>query len=84
MGSTQRLLSNYEHYVTGSTGVGKSHIAQALGHRACRAGYSVLYMPAHILLKQLRAARADGSYDRKLTRISNVHLLVVDDLGLRP
>ena len=68
----------------GQTGVGKSHIAQALGHRACRSGHSVLYMPAHTLLKQLRAARADGSHERKLVRISNVDLLVIDDLGLRP
>ena len=47
----------------GPTGTGKSHIAQALGHRACRAGYSVLYVAAQELLKQLRAARADGSCD---------------------
>ena len=45
----------------GPTGTGKSHIAQALGHRACRAGYAVLYVAAQELLKQLRAARADGS-----------------------
>ena len=47
----------------GPTGTGKSHIAQALGHRACRAGYSVRYVAAQELLKQLRAARADGSCD---------------------
>jgi len=68
----------------GQTGVGKSHIAQALGHRACRLGHTVLYLSAHDLLKQLRAARGDGSYDRKLARFSGVDLLIVDDLGLRP
>lgn len=68
----------------GQTGVGKSHLAQALGHRACRAGYQVLYLTAHDLFKQLRAARADGSYDRKLLRLCSVELLVIDDLGLRP
>lgn len=68
----------------GQTGVGKSHIAQALGHRACRAGHAVLYLSAHDLLKQLRAGRGDGSYDRKLARFSGVDLLIVDDLGLRP
>ena len=68
----------------GQTGVGKSHIAQALGHRACRAGHAVLYLAAHDLLKQLRAARADGSHERKLTRFADVDLLIVDDLGLRP
>lgn len=68
----------------GPTGTGKSHIAQALGHRACRAGYVVLYVAAQDLLKQLRAARADGSYDRRLLRFTTPDLLIVDDLGLRP
>lgn len=68
----------------GPTGTGKSHIAQALGHRACRAGHSVLYVAAQDLLKQLRAARADGSYDRRLLRFTAPDLLIVDDLGLRP
>jgi len=68
----------------GQTGVGKSHIAQALGHRACRIGHSVLYMESHDLLRQLRAARADQSYDRKMARLTSVDLLVIDDLGLRP
>lgn len=68
----------------GQTGVGKSHIAQALGHRACRLGHSVLYTEAHDLLRQLRAARGDGTYERKLQRFLGVDLLIVDDLGLRP
>jgi len=70
--------------LVGPTGTGKSHLAQALGHRACRAGHTVLYVAAHDLLKQLRAARADGSYDRRLLRFTTPDLLIVDDLGLRP
>jgi DNA replication protein DnaC len=68
----------------GPTGTGKSHIAQALNHRACRAGHAALYVPAQELLKQLRAARADNSYDRRLLRFTSPDLLIVDDLGLRP
>jgi len=68
----------------GQTGVGKSHLAQALGHRACLAGHDVLYLSAHQMLASLRAARADGSYDRRLARLANVGLLVIDDLGLHP
>jgi DNA replication protein DnaC len=68
----------------GPTGVGKSHIAQALGHRACRLGRSVLHAPAQDLFKQLRAARGDGSYDRRLLRFTTPDLLIIDDLGLRP
>jgi len=70
--------------VVGPTGVGKSHIAQALGHRACRAGYSALYLSAHDMLTQLRAARADNSYGRRMLRFTTPELLIVDDLGLRP
>jgi DNA replication protein DnaC len=70
--------------MVGPTGVGKSHVAQALGHRACRLGHDVLYVPAHKMLGQLRAGRADNSYDRKLARLANVELLIIDDLGLHP
>lgn len=70
--------------LVGPTGTGKSHLAQAIGHRACRAGHSVLYAPAQDLFKQLRAARADQSLDRKMLRFTTSDLLIVDDLGLRP
>lgn len=68
----------------GQSGVGKSHLAQALGHRGCLAGYEVLYTPAHQLLGSMRAARADGTYDRRLARLAAVDLLIIDDLGLHP
>lgn len=70
--------------IVGPTGVGKSHIAQALGHRACRAGFNVLYVSAHDLLTQLRAARADSTLERRMLRFTSCDLLIVDDLGLRP
>ena len=68
----------------GKTGVGKSHIAQALGHRACIAGHQVLYVSAHDMLTQLRASRADDSLDRRMLRFVAPDLLIIDDLGLRP
>jgi DNA replication protein DnaC len=70
--------------LVGQTGVGKSHVAQALGHRACMAGQSVAYTSAHEMLGQLRASRADNTHDRKLLRFTKPDLLIVDDLGLRP
>lgn len=70
--------------IVGPAGVGKSHLAQALGHRACLAGHTVLYAPANQLLNQLRAARADQSYDRKLLKFTTPDLLIIDDVGLRP
>ena len=68
----------------GPAGVGKSHLAQAIGERACRAGHSVGYVSAHRMLSMLRASRADQSYDRKLLRFTSPDLLIIDDLGLRP
>jgi DNA replication protein DnaC len=70
--------------IVGKTGVGKSHLAQALGQRACRAGCSAFYISAHEMLTQLRASRADQSYDKKLARFTTPDLLILDDLGLRP
>jgi DNA replication protein DnaC len=70
--------------LVGPTGVGKSHLAQAIGERACRLGHSVCYTSAHQMLAQLRAARADQSYDKRMLRYVSPDLLVIDDLGLRP
>jgi DNA replication protein DnaC len=66
----------------GQAGVGKSHIAQALGHRAVRKGHTVLYTGAVQMFAQLRAARGDASYDRKLLKYTGPDLLIIDDLGL--
>jgi DNA replication protein DnaC len=68
----------------GQAGVGKSHLAQALGHRACRGGHKVLFIGAQAMLKELRASRGDGTYDRRLLRFTAPDLLIIDDLGLRP
>jgi DNA replication protein DnaC len=69
--------------IIGPTGVGKSHLAQALGHRACRDGRQVLYLGAHELLLQLRAARADASFEKRLSKFTSPDVLIIDDLGLR-
>jgi DNA replication protein DnaC len=68
----------------GPTGVGKSHLAQAIGERACRSGASVLFTSAQRLFAQLRGSRADQSYEKKLLRYTTPDVLIVDDLGLRP
>ena len=68
----------------GPTGEGKSHVAQAIGERACRMGHTVCYTSAHQMLAQLRAARADQSLERKMLRFTSPDLLIIDDLGLRP
>jgi DNA replication protein DnaC len=83
--ATCHFVSRRENVLlVGPAGVGKSHLAQALGHRACLAGHTVIYVTTHQMLGQLRSARADHSYDRKLLRFTGPDLLIVDDLGLRP
>jgi DNA replication protein DnaC len=67
----------------GPVGVGKSFLAQALGHAACRANYRVLFVKADLLLKTLARSRADNSFDRELRGFISPDLLIVDDFALR-
>lgn len=68
--------------ITGPTGSGKSYLACALGHQACRHGLSVRYFRLSRLLGELTLARADGSYTKLLQRLARAQLLVLDDWGL--
>lgn len=71
-------------HIRGPTGTGKSWIACALGHQACRQGLSVKYERVPRLFESLRIARGDGSYQKKLLQFSKVELLILDDFGLKP
>src|SRR5215217_2868068 len=70
--------------ITGSTGIGKSYIASALGHQACISGYRVLYASTPKLFARLKMAKADGSYTKELARIERQQLLSLDDFGIQP
>lgn len=70
--------------ITGSTGVGKSYVASALGHQACINGYKVFYANMTKLIGKLKMAKADGSYVRELLKIERQDLLILDDFGLQP
>ena len=70
--------------VTGPCGSGKTYLACALGHNACRHGYSVRYYRLSRLLLELTQAKADGSYHKQLKQLAKISLLVVDDWGLEP
>jgi DNA replication protein DnaC len=68
--------------VTGATGLGKSWIACALGHKACRDNRSVQYHRVPRLFEALALARGDGRYGRLLKTLGRVQLLILDDWGL--
>ncbi len=68
--------------ITGPTGVGKSWLACALGHKACRDNRSVLYVRAPKLFDELALAHGDGSYARRAKTLGAVQLLIFDDWGL--
>ena len=70
--------------ITGPTGVGKTWIACALGHRACRDNRSVLYERVPRMLEGLGLARGDGRYARMLKSLARVQVLILDDWGLTP
>jgi DNA replication protein DnaC len=70
--------------ITGATGVGKTFIACALAHQACRHGYRALYRRCSRLFDELTLARADGSYVRLLSRLARFDVLVIDDWALAP
>jgi DNA replication protein DnaC len=70
--------------VCGPTGTGKSHLANALAIATLKRGHTVLLRAADRVLADLHAARADGSFRRRFSKLAAVDLLVLDDFGLRP
>ncbi|MEI6500489.1 MAG: ATP-binding protein [Armatimonadota bacterium] len=80
---TLRFLdSHHGVLLLGPVGVGKTFLANALGHIACRRGRSVLMSRTDTLLRELKAARLDNSYDQEVRRIITVDLLILDDFAL--
>lgn len=70
--------------ITGSTGIGKSFIASALGYHACAMGFKSVYYNVPKLFTKLKMSKADGSYLKEVTRIERQHLLILDDFGIQP
>lgn len=70
--------------VQGPTGVGKTWIACALAHQACRLGYTALYLRTPRLLEDLTLAHGDGRYPKLMRSLSRTDLVILDDWGLAP
>ena len=84
LASCQWIGEHLNVLITGPTGVGKTWIACALAHKACREGFSARYLRLPRLLEELGIARADGRYPKLLAELARTDLLVLDDWGLTP
>ena len=83
--TTCEWIRDHHHLVVvGPTGIGKSWLACALGHKACHEGFSVLYKRATRLFSDLTQARGEGRMPRLLTALERTRLLIIDDWGPEP
>lgn len=80
----QWIRDRHNVLITGPTGIGKTWIACALGHHACRQGFTTLYLRLPWLLQELPMAKGDGRYGKLMTTLSRTDLLLLDDFGLAP
>lgn len=76
--------ANRNIVVLGPVGVGKTFLACALGHLACRSGYQVRFLRAEAMLRRLKQSRLDNSRDQVMTELTTIDLLIIDDFGLEP
>lgn len=79
LATCQWIRQHHNCIITGPTGVGKSYLACAIGHKACRDGYTVLYFRSSRLFQDLAIARGDGRYDKLLKTLLRADLLILDD-----
>ena len=81
--STCEFIEKKENIIiTGATGVGKSHLASAIGNQACIKGYKTAYFNTAKLLSSLKMKRADGTYIKEIERIEKQNLIIIDDFGI--
>jgi len=82
--ATCRFIEQHDDVLMlGNAGVGKSHLAQAIGMAAIHAGFHVLYREAHVVFEELVLAEATGERSSAIAALTDVAFLIIDDLGMR-
>lgn len=84
LASSRWVQSHQNIILVGATGLGKSWLACALGQKACRDGFSVVYRRVPRLFDEMAQARADGTHPHLLRRLAKAQVLVLDDFALEP
>lgn len=84
LASSRWVQANQNIILVGPTGIGKSWLACALGNKACRDGFSVIYRRTSRLFDELAQARADGTYPQLLRRLAKAQVLILDDFAIEP
>lgn len=83
LGTLNFIKRNENLILTGASGVGKSYLAQALGHQTCLMGYKTIYSVVARLFNRLKLCKLDGTYLQELKKIAKADLLILDDFGLQ-
>jgi DNA replication protein DnaC len=84
LASCEWIRNAHNIIITGPTGVGKTYLACAFAHKACRMGFSSLYIRLSRLFQDLTIARGDGSYPSIMKKLTKAKVLIIDDLGITP
>ena len=84
MPSCDWIRANQSVLIHGATGSGKTYLACALAHQACRQGMSALYVRAPRLFEEFNLCHADGSFRKRLAAIAKINVLIIDDFAIAP
>ena len=83
LGTLDFIIRKENIILTGASGVGKSYLAQALGHQGCMMEYKTIYTNTARLFKKLKLSKVDCTYLKELDKLLKADLLILDDFGLQ-